>query len=130
MIRAGVKKKFAEQFKLTFTDYSWFDLTCLVQLDADRVAKLEIREVGTVDSYNAIVVKICNRKTGVIDEKTFRFDDYLSFEPQDRVDDRKDYQGGFSAWLHNGALDWYIAKPKSVEPLTKAIEFYITSYAR
>jgi hypothetical protein len=128
-IRAGVKKKFAEQFKLThFEQYQWFDITCLAEVyNEDLVAKLEIVTTGTVDTYTGIRVELHNRKTGVLDTKLFLFNDYFSFDQKDRADNRPDYKDSFHVWAHGGEFDWYIAKPspKSIAKLMKCIEQYL-----
>jgi hypothetical protein len=113
MIRAGTKQKFASQLTLKKFETRWFDLTGLARIDDKRIAKLEIHDRGHSDHYGAIDVTILNRVTGTLDVKTFRFDDYLSFDMKDRSDTRTDYNGGFYA---DRGLDWYIARPKSVEP--------------
>lgn len=128
MIRATVKQKFAEQFTLTRYGVKWFDLVGITQIDAQRVARLEVSDRGYSDHYGHIEVTIANRVTGTIDVKSFRFNDYLPFDMKDRTDARKDYDGGFYGWTDNGTLDWYIAKPKSLAPLMLAIQDYIDAW--
>jgi hypothetical protein len=89
------------------------------------MAKLEITDIGCRDTFQAIHVTIMDKLSGTIDSKTFRFDDYLSFDLKDRKDDRKDYEGGFYGWLDGSKLDWYIAVPKSVVPITRALVRYL-----
>jgi hypothetical protein len=132
MIRSGVKQAFASQFKLDSAfDHSVHDLVTLYQVKGGLVAKVEVVTTGTVDTYTALRLTIISPKVGTLDEHVFKFDDYLSFDVGSVFGDlNPHYKGGFYAWAHGGEFDWYIAKPKSVERLTAAINAYIEHYVQ
>ena len=126
------KQKFAEQFEV-FPDsstlkFKWYDLVGLATMDKGLIARLEVTTIGTYDIYVGLRLTIVSKSTGEIDMKLFRFDDYLSMNPNDRSDGRSDYKTGFHAWAREGTFDWYIARPKTLEPFLLAIRSYIETW--
>lgn len=137
----GVRQKFAEQFEVFPSGtcsregiprhFSWYDLVGLATLTKDLVARLEVVEVGTQNHYPALRLKIVSKVHGEIDSKLFIFNDYLSPAMVNRSDTREDRPGNFYAWCHGGHgsdFDWYIATPKTLEPLLTAIREYILTW--
>jgi hypothetical protein len=56
----------------------WFDLTGLVSIDPERHAKLTLTEAGVVGDYIGFRVEIQSKRTGPLDQKLFRFSDYMN----------------------------------------------------
>jgi hypothetical protein len=107
----------------------WYDLTGVVQLDDERFAKLELCTRETAGVYRGFTAKIVNKTRGVIDCKTFLFDDYLN----DRNDKRSDYPlyGNHCFSVHSSCgWDWHIAIPNRPETFTQAIEFWIQEFSK
>ena len=114
-------------FKLSKSrEIQWFDTTGIVQLPGRRIAKLEVVDEGHHDHLTALVVTIAHKDTGVIDRKTFNFNDYL----KTRSDTRKDVETNFYIWSEGrgGSFDWYISTPKDLGELTYPIEAYIQAW--
>jgi len=68
----------------------------------------------------------------VLDKKFFSFNDYLDIT-SNRKDDRgpgkkHEYVEGFHVSLRDRVIDWYIAEPKDLTPLTSAISHYISFF--
>lgn len=107
----------------------WFDTTGMHELSSNRVAKLSLHYPSTVGHHSGFRVEIFNKKSGRIDTKFFRFDDFL--DRSARTDDRKDYPLGtntcFQVIDHCG-WRWYIAQPRTTKPFCEAVEKYIDQW--
>jgi len=118
----------AKTFRLSAArEIQWFDTTGLVQLPKRRVAKLEVSESGHHDHYDTLVVTITSKDSGVIDRKSFKFNDYL----KSRSDTRNDVETNFYVWAggHGGGkFEWYIATPKIMEELMLHVEAYLKAW--
>jgi hypothetical protein len=101
----------------------WFDRTGYATLTGNRRAKVELDNQNYADHYSAFRVTIINTHEGTVDTKLFRFADYI---PYQRVDNRQTdlLTQPFEVISHCG-WEWYIAVPKDVKPLVRAIEEYI-----
>jgi hypothetical protein len=116
----ATKESFCASFPWTIA-IQWFDLTGMYKYgDGERVARIDLSTNGAADLYVGFRVTVLNTRKGKIDEKFFAFNDYLS----ERADDRSDYKGGFEVYPGCG-WGWYIAVPKTTEPLVRAIEQYL-----
>ncbi len=106
-------------------------LSCTRKISDGRIARITLSEengrgIPTSETYVSLKVEIIGTKTGLIDKAMFSFDDHLPTKT--RTDGRKDYPIGnnrtFQVISHCG-WEWYIAIPKSVLPLTQAVDEYI-----
>jgi hypothetical protein len=108
-----------------------YDRTGIYQIDGARLAKVELSTYGTAGQYEGFRVTVINKVTGKVDEKFFRFDDYLDPSLDARTDGRKDYPIGgnrcFEVVYHCG-WDWYIARPRTTRPFCQAVESYVESF--
>lgn len=112
-------------------DITWLDLTGIIVMDEDRRAKVELSTRGVCGEYPGFLVTVLSKRTGTIDSKFFRFDDYLD-RKADRADGRKDYPLGKNTCFHvvsHCGWDWYIAKPRDARPFTEAVESYVGAFA-
>lgn len=125
------KSQFCESFPWPMRIH-WMDLTGVTKLDNDRMVRIDLVCGAVAQTYIGFRVQILHKRTGLIDQKVFAFDDYLSAAHGDRTDGRTDWGGPgratFSVVSHV-AWDWYIAKPKSTDALTNAIWAYVDIFA-
>lgn len=100
------------------------------KISGDRLVKISLSENNgetcpTRGHYVSLKVEVVNTKTGPVDSSLFLFDNFLRV----RKDDRKDYPGrcGGRAFqvISSCGWKWYIAEPKSVEPLVHAVNEYV-----
>lgn len=103
----------------------WFDRTGYHVIDERKRAKIELITTGTSQHFTSVRVQILDKEDGKIDEKVFKFDDYLENSKSMRKDGRDDYPLGgnicFEVITYVG-WHWYIAEPKTTRPFCKAIE--------
>ncbi|GIK40461.1 MAG: hypothetical protein BroJett011_42940 [Chloroflexota bacterium] len=102
----------------------WFGIQGIHILDNDRVVTITLVARRVVDNYEGFQVEIVSKTVGTIAHYYFSFNIFLS--PDQRIDKRDDYKGGFyvSPGINND-WRWYIAIPTSTRPLTQAIEQWI-----
>jgi len=100
------------------------------KISGDRVVRVSLSESNgvtcpTEGHYVSLRVEVVGTKAGPIDSSLFLFDDFL----RSRKDDRKDYPGRSGGRtfqvISSCGWGWYIAEPKSVEPLVHAVNEYI-----
>jgi hypothetical protein len=110
----------------------WFDSTGYYQFRDDiRIARIELAKNGTAGQYEGFMVTILNKTTGIIDQKMFLFDDYLSRSPSERKDSRPDYpshEGMICFKIFDCDWKWYIAEPVSTRPFCSAIFDYLEAF--
>lgn len=96
------------------------------KLDAERVAEISLVDLGYANHYAAYRVNIIGKKVGEIAAHTFKFKDHL----QKRLDNRKDYTGGFYIGSNNRGLSWYIAipDPQELKAMMNEIEEWVENY--
>lgn len=125
------KAKFCRSLDWGF-DVTWLDKTGMHRLDDERLAKVELSVRGTSDQYEGFMVTVLNKREGKVDQKFFRFDDYLSPALDDRQDAREDYplRGNMCFKVHgaNCGWDWYIAVPMETLPFTMAVDQYLDMF--
>lgn len=111
-------------------DIRWFDLTGVTRIDDGRIARIQLETRGTHAQYEGFLVKVLNKREGVIDQKYFLFDDYLNPALKARTDGRDDYplRGNLCFKVHGPCWDWYIARPKSTRSLCDAIENWLEMF--
>lgn len=105
---------------------TWFDLTGVRELDADRKIIIKMVTQGYADHYTALLVRIVHKKEGGIVRKLFQFSDYLFLaakqpHPNYRADMPLQVIGS-CGW------DWYIAIPNSTAPLVDSVEQWIDMF--
>lgn len=128
--RSGIKEAFCASLAWSL-ELQWFDRTGYHKLDDERRARivLETRECG--GEYPGFNVTILSKNSGVIDQKYFKFDDYLDTSLEGRTDRRSDYplRGNtcYEVIAHCG-WEFYIAKPKDTRPYTEAVERWIDQF--
>jgi len=106
----------------------WYGNVGYISLN-NNVARIELTDRGCVGYFDRFNVQIINRAKGQVDSIDFRFDDY--FAQSSRIDARNDMpKQKFHAWASSSdkPLNWYIAFPKSVDPITKAIDEYCNMF--
>ena len=122
--REFLEKRFSWQFMGVVLFADGFGI---IQLDEDRRAVITLMSRFIFHHYDALKVEIINKRTGEIDSRLFPFDMLPATE---RADDRSEYLIGphhnkFTAGVVTGSFDWYIAVPKSTDPLVNEIMRYI-----
>jgi len=110
-------------------NHTWSGGIAIVKLGENRIAKIECHYSNTVGRYDCFDVKIIDICGGKIDQQRFHINDYLNAKDRSqRSDDRFDKEKEFHIWVGSygqNQADWYIARPKSVLPLTNAIDNYL-----
>lgn len=98
---------------------------------AGIIARIELSDRGYQGKFDKFDVQVIHRVNGKLDAITFHFQDY--FKKEDRADDRvKDQPDqAFYAWSgssNKSSIDWYIARPKSVHAIVRAINEYLSMW--
>lgn len=101
----------------------WFDRSLMLNFGEGLVAKITVDDLGCKDHFNCFQVKIINKAEGTVDQKTFRFKDYIIFEQSNHAGSNY-----YHAWHDRGELKWYICRPTDVKPIVKAICDYINLF--
>lgn len=117
---------FTASLKLKGT--TWQGTTGYRALDADRILKVEITQeprsgYATSGTYIGLKLSIVSKTSGRIDDTAIYFNE-IGFT---RGDGRKDYADDYKVISHCG-WDWYIARPKFIAPLAKAVEAYASLF--
>ena len=126
MMKAGAKKRFAERFNLSKdrTQIEWLDDTGLMDLGRSDERFVKVSLYDRSECIMGLIVEIVSKTRGVLDRKEFLFSDHLSSDMEHRTDNRKEHSS-IHGWRKDGEIEWYIATPKTVEPLMSAVLTYL-----
>jgi hypothetical protein len=99
----------------------------MIQMTNDRLAKITFETGGTHGEYCRFVVKIINKQNGLIDDASFKCNDYLKLKPKSHPNENE--SNGFKV-IEHGGWTWYINQPTedSLKSLKKAMTNYVSSY--
>lgn len=124
------KGKTLEEFNVQFwkhdTNIHWYHDAGIMEIDGQTNAVITLSERGTIDHWKGYNVEIINLRSGKITSQFFKFSDYLEHDPAGR-----EYAGDLHLWTSDyrrDGIDWYIAKPKTIQPIKNAIIAYIRAW--
>ena len=92
-----------------------------------RTRAAPLWETGTRDHYNALRLKIINRKDGEVDAETFKFSDILGGNPAYQ---NNPFAREIHIWENNGKADWYGYRPSpaAYQKIADTVNDYISMY--
>jgi len=108
---------------------AWYDLTGICSiLGQETIAKVELAQDRFAGEFEGFQVSIVNKKTGLVDSKYFRFDDYLDRARRKDPSSSEPTGKCYYAYGSSTFFGWRIAEPANTSPFTNAVEDYIAEF--
>lgn len=98
--------------------FTWLDIDGFTPLDDGRLVRMSLNYGNSVDHWDRVVVTILNKLDGPVDQKAFKFEDYMQPVKRPAPD------GGSDLYCY-GKKGWYIAIPVTTNQFVHAVETYI-----
>ena len=95
--------------------------TLIGKLDEDIRVKLQFVSTFIQNQYDAITLSVINRKDGLVDKQTFKFEDMIGLKNG----------GSPHIWENDNKASWYGFRPteREYEKITDTISEYMAMYA-
>ena len=104
----------------------WIGADLFVRLDDERRVVVSLKTHGCEDHYEKLLVRVLNKREGAVDEKSFRFREYLGgIHRKDSHPNREAMGYEVVAYV---SWDWYIAVPETTAPLVEAVAAYVAMF--
>lgn len=86
-------------------DVDCFDKSCYLTISDDLNVKVEFITCKFVNQYEALRIKIINKRNGVVDSMTLKFKDLFGTKALN------DMGISFYIWIYQNKIEWYEYKP-------------------